>query len=63
MVDLVGVTMVDQYHVAIIMPRYEYSIRDYVKDEKNVITIQRALRWMYQTSLGFEYLIQKNGLL
>ena len=38
-VELIGITMVDKHHVAIVMPCYNYSLRDYVKDTNNIITI------------------------
>jgi len=59
---LIGITMEDYQHVGIIMPLYTQSLQNYISDDTKNITILQALKFMWQSSAGFEYLIQKNGL-
>lgn len=60
---LIGITMDDEQHAAIVMPLYHTSLHKYITNNNNRINILQGLKFMWQASSGFEYLLQKNGKL
>ena len=61
---LIGVTLEDDRHAAIVMPLYKLgSLEHYIKDTKNEIKFIQALKFGWQLALGFEYLVSKNSKL
>ena len=60
-VCLLGATMEDQKHVALIMPLYQQNLQNFITNKNNDMSILQALKFMYKTALGLEFLIQKNG--
>ena len=57
-----GITMEDPKHAAIIMPLYNGSLHSYVTDSNKTMFLLQALKFMFQCSIGYEYLIQKNSM-
>ena len=52
---VLGLTMQDDLHLAIIMPVYAQSLADFLNGEEEIRFLD-ALRLVWQTAAGFNYL-------